>query len=92
LLQAILTVTAAIESLGAIAVVIGIFFILHHFNTTASTAFIWVATSVLVVVPLLEFLGLTVYAIINRKELAAKQQTAATPPMPPTTEETPGAL
>jgi hypothetical protein len=81
ILQAILMGSAVGESFGELAAAIGVFFIFRHFGAAASAAFIWAAVSALGIVPILAFIGLLVYAVVNRKELAAKQQakSAGTP-------------
>src|SRR5450755_4071666 len=83
ILQAVLIGSAAGEGVGELAAAIGIFFIFLHFSSAASAAFIWSAVFAIGIVPFLSFIGLFIYAVVNRKELAAKQQekSASTPAM-----------
>lgn len=76
-LQSLLIGSAVGESVGELAVGVGMFFIFLHFSSSsAAGAFVWAAVSAIVFVPILAFIGLFVYAIVNHKELAAKQQAA----------------
>ena len=73
-LQAILIGSAVGEGVGELATCIGVLFVLWHLSSSASTAFIWASIFAVVIVPILSFIGLFIYAVVNRKELAAKQQ------------------
>ncbi len=66
------------EGVDELAAVIGVFFILRHFNSSASTAFIWTVISAIGIVPILVLIWLLAYAVINRKELAVEQQASST--------------
>ncbi len=81
LLQALLVGSAVGEGVGELAAAIGVFFIFRHFSSAASTAFIWAAVSAIGIVPVLAFIGLLLYVVVNREELAAKQEakSAGTP-------------
>jgi hypothetical protein len=74
LLQALLVGSAVGESFGELAAAIGIFFIFRRFSSAASNAFIWAVVSAIGIVPVLSFIGLILYVVVNRNELAAKQQ------------------
>jgi len=71
------------EGVDELAAVIGVFFILRHFNSSASTAFIWTVISAIGIVPILVLIWLLAYAVINRKELAVEQQASSTRQTPP---------
>lgn len=71
-LQAILVGSAVAESFGEIAVYTGVLFWLWHFSFSAFLATLLSSLFVLVIVPILSFIGLFVYVIINREELSAK--------------------
>lgn len=77
LLQALLIGSAVGESVGELAVGVGMFFTFQHFSSSsAAGAFMWAAISEIVFVPILAFIRLFVYTIVNHKELAEKQQAA----------------
>jgi hypothetical protein len=74
-LQAILIGSAVGEGVGELAACIGVLFVLWHLSSSASTAFIWASIFAVIIVAILSFVGLFIYALVNAKELAKKQQT-----------------
>lgn len=87
LLKAILIGSWVAEGIGEIAACIGLLFVLWHFSFSAFLAAILASAFVLVVVPILSFIGLLVYAVV--KELAGKQQAIDTAAPAPTVKEHP---
>ena len=80
-LQAISLSSWAAEGLGELAAYIGILSVLWHFSFSAFLAALLASGFVVIVVPILSFIGLFIYALVNAKELARKQQ--ATDPAAP---------
>jgi hypothetical protein len=74
LLKAILIGSWVAEALGELAACIGVLFVLWHFSSSAFLAAILASGFVLIVVPILSFIGLLIYAMVHAKELAKKQQ------------------
>jgi hypothetical protein len=83
-LQAILLGSWVAEGLGELAAYIGILSVLWHFSFSAFLAALLASSFVVIVVPVLSFIGLFIYALVNIKELARKQQ-ATGPAAPGTT-------
>ena len=80
-LQAILIGSWAAEGVGELAAYIGILLVLWHFSFSAFLAALLASGFVVIVVPVLSFIGLFIYALVNAEELARKQQ--ATGPAAP---------
>ncbi len=74
LLQAILIGSWVAEGVGELAACIGLLFVLWHFSFSAFRAALLASIFVAIVVPILSFIGLLMYAAFNSKELAKKQQ------------------
>lgn len=75
--QALYLGSWAAEGVGELAAYIGILFVLWHFSFSAFLGALLAGISVVTVLPLLAVAGLLLYAWVNRKELAAKQQAAS---------------
>jgi hypothetical protein len=75
-LQAILLGSWVAEGMGELAAYIGILFILWHFSFSAFLAALLASGFVLIVVPILSFVGLFIYYLVKARaeELAKKQQ------------------
>lgn len=73
-LQAILLGSWAAEGIGELAAFIGLLFVLWHFSFSAFLAAHLASGFVLIVVSILSFIGLFIYALVNAEELAKKQQ------------------
>jgi hypothetical protein len=71
-LQAILVGGWAVESVGAIAVAVGLYCVILHISLIAFNALLW-ATLCIAFMPLLSFIGLIIYAVIQYKKHTAKQ-------------------
>lgn len=74
LLQAILIGSWVAEGMGELAAYIGLLLVLWHFSFLAFLAALLASIFVLIVVPILSFIGLLIYAAVNKEELAKKQQ------------------
>ena len=91
-LRAILLGSWVAEGVGELVAYIGVLLILWHFSFSAFLAALLASGFVVIVVPILSFIGLFIYALVNAEELAKKQQ--ATGPAAPgqekeTTEQAP---
>lgn len=85
ILQAILIGSAVAEGVGELAAFIGLLFVLWHFSFSAFLAALIASGFALIFVPILSFIGLFIYALVNAEELAKKQQ--ATGPAAPVQEK-----
>ncbi len=87
LLQAILIGSWVAEGVGELAAYMGLLFVLWHFSFSAFRAALLASGFVLIVVPILSFIGLLIYAAVNTKE----QQVTDPAPIPEqeTTEQAP---
>lgn len=73
-LQALLTGSWIVGSIGQLCAAIGIFFVILHLSNIASIAFVAAIIFVIALIPVFSFVGLMIYAIIQyRKEQRAKQ-------------------
>ncbi len=91
LLQAILIGSWVAEGVGELAAFIGLLFVLWHLSFSAFLAALLASIFVVIVVPILSFIGLLIYAAVSIKELAKKQQVTRPAPVQAqgTTEQAP---
>src|SRR5258708_16447709 len=91
LLKSILIGSWVAEGVGELAACIGLLFVLWHFSFSAFLAALLASGFVLIIVPILSFIGLLIYAVVNREELAKKQQVTGPAPVQQqeTTEQSP---
>ena len=73
LLEAILLGASIAEALGEIAVFVGVYEVIAHLSLLALNAFIAVVILVIVGVPFLSFVGLIIYAVVQRNKQQKKQ-------------------
>lgn len=83
ILQAILIGSWAAEGVGELAAYLGLLSVLWHFSFSVFLAALLASGFAVIVVPILSFIGLFIYALVNAKDLAKKQQ--ATGPAAPST-------